>query len=314
MKTLQHNKNFANLTASILVLMSLAFVGCKRNGTSEGNAVTAYPNGTVVEAPDNLVDYFDSLLSCTPAFIYTRNVDYILPNPDSLAVLSSIKALDDYQAHRTSVFPRKQVADALGHMIFAQWDNDTHGGCEEDGANYSELFFFRYLEQVTRLCPHVDYLTHIHTGDDKAGIFTGHEFSEWHQPYYCILLYRHGGGYRTKFLQHYNGYDRIRELSDSAGRSYLLCYNLNTDYYLGETEFKAILFLEEDGDYEEVCNHGDWIDELEYDDEGFCVDYNPKTMTWTRCRQKDGKKLPVDKKKRLRLSLDGKKSCFELCD
>ena len=132
------------------------------------------------------------MLRNTPAFIYTWNVDDIEPNPDSLMVLNSIKALDDYQAHRRGDYPREQVAEALGMMVFAQWHNDTHGDDEEEIMAGSEVFFFRYLEQAARLCPHVDYLTSIHTGDDKAGIFTGHEFSEWSQPYYCILLYRYG--------------------------------------------------------------------------------------------------------------------------
>lgn len=244
---LQYEKNCAYLTATIVVLLSLSFVGCKGNGVTESNEETAYSDGTVVAAPDNLVAYFDSLLRYTPAFIYTKNVDNIEPNPDSLAVLSSIKALDDYQAHRTSEYPLTQVADALGSLIYAQWHNNTHGDEEEEVMAGSEEFFFRYLEQAAKLCPHVHYLTSIHTGDDKAGIFTGHEFSEWHQPYYCIMLYRYGNGYRTKFLKYYNDYDRIEMMSDSAGQSYLLCSSTS----MGNS--KPILLREVNGDYVEVC-------------------------------------------------------------
>lgn len=244
---LQNRRNGAYLAATIFVLLSLSFVGCKGNGVTERNEETAYSDGTAVEAPDNLVAYFDSLLRCTPAFIYTRNADDIEPNPDSLAVLSSIKALDDYQAHHRGDYPREQVAEALGTMVFAQWHNDTHGDEEEEVMAGSEIFFFRYLEQAARLCPHVHYLTSIHTGDDKAGIFTGHEFSEWHQPYYCILLYRYGNGYRTKFLKYYNDYDRIEVMSDSTGQSYLLCSSTS----MGNS--KPILLREVNGDYVEVC-------------------------------------------------------------
>ena len=244
---LQNRRNGAYLTATIFVLLSLAFVGCKGNGVTESNEEIAYSDGTAVEAPDNLVAYFDSLLRCTPAFIYTRNADDIEPNPDSLAVLSSIKALDDYQAHHRGDYPREQVADALGSLVYAQWHNGTHGDEEEEVMVGSEILFFRYLEQVARLCPHVDYLTSIHTGDDKAGIFTGHEFSEWHQPYYCILLYRYGNGYRTKFLKYYNDYDRIEVMSDSTGQSYLLCSSTS----MGNS--KPILLREVNGDYVEVC-------------------------------------------------------------
>lgn len=248
---LQYKKNCAYLTATIFVLLSLSFVGCKGNGTSIDNDSIRCPDGAAVEAPDNLVAYFDSLLRCTPAFIYTRNIDGIEPNPDSLAVLGSIKAMDDYQAHRISEYPRDQVADALGSLIYAQWHNDTHGDEEEEVMAGSELFFFRYLEQVARLCPHVDYLTSIHTGDDRAGIFTGHEFSEWHQPYYCILLYRQGSGYKTKFLQYYNEYDRIEVICDSAGQSYLLCSSTS----MGNS--KPILLREVEGEYVEVCSTED---------------------------------------------------------
>lgn len=244
---LLHKINLVCQTAAIFVLLSLAFIGCKGNGTSIDNDSIRCPDGAAVEAPDNLVAYFDSLLRYTPAFIYTRNVDGIEPNPDSLAVMGSIKALDDYQAHRTSEYPREQVADALGSLIYAQWHNDTHGDEEEEVMAGSEMFFFRYLEQAARLCPHVDFLTSIHTGDDKAGIFTGHEFSEWHQPYYCILLYRQGSGYRTKFLKYYNEYDRIEVMSDSAGQSYLLCSSTSME------NSKPILLREVEGEYVEVC-------------------------------------------------------------
>lgn len=307
---LQYKRSYVYLTAAILVLLSLAFVGCKGDGTIESDEETAYTDGMVVEAPDNLVAYFDSLLRCTPAFIYTRNVDGIVPNPDSLAVLSSIKALDDYQAHRISEYPREQVADALGSLVYAQWHNGTHGDDEEDVVVGSEIFFFRYLEQVARVCPHVDFLTTIHTGDDEAGIFTGHEFSEWNQPYYCILLYRYGSGYRTKFLQHYIGYDKIWELADSVGRNYILCYNGDTDMDKGSWPFKAILFLEEGDDYVEVCSSEGWLSEEEYDESGFCIDYNPRTHTWTQCRQQGDKRIPIPQRKRLRLMQDGRQSCF----
>lgn len=247
----QYRNSRTYLTATILVLLSLAFVGCKVNGSSNDKDTELYPDGTAVAAPENLVDYFDSLLRCTPAFIYTRNVDDILPNPDSLAVLCSIKALDDYQARRISEYPREQVADALGALVYAQWHNNTHGDEEEEVMAGSETFFFRYLEQAARLCPHVEYLTSIYTDDDKAGIFTGHEFSEWHQPYYCILLYRQGNGYRTKFLQYYNEYDRIEAISDSAGQRYLLCSSIS----MGKT--RPILLREEEGDFVEMCLSAD---------------------------------------------------------
>ena len=293
----------------ILVFL-LLFVACKGSGAPEGNDGIIYPDETFVETPDNLVAYFDSLLQSTPAFIYTMNIDDLQPNPDSLAVLNSIKALDDYQAHRRNDYPREQVADALGMMIFAQWHYDTHGDGDEDEMAGSEQFFLRYLEQVARLCPHVVYLTSIHTGDDKAGIFTGHEFSEWHQPYYCLLLYRCGAGYRMKFLQHYIGYDKIWELYDSVGRNYILCYNGDTDMDKDSWPFKAILFLEEETGYVEVCLSEGWVSEEEYDESGFYIDYNPRTYTWTKCRQRGKKKIPIPHRKSLRLMLDGKQSSF----
>lgn len=298
------------LTVSTIVLFSLAFVACKGNRVSNDNDDGNCLKVTEVDAPDNLVAYFDSLLRYTPAFIYTINVDDIHPNPDSLAILESIRALDEYQAHSRNEYPRKIVGDALGHLIFAQWHYDTHGDGEEDEMAGSERFFLQYLELAARLCPHVDYLTSIHTGDDKAGIFTGHEFSSGHQPFYSILLYRHGNGYRTKFLQHYIGFDKIWELTDSAGRNYLLCYNGETDIDIEFWPFKVTLFLEEGDDYQEVCSSEDWIGMDEYDESNYCLDYNPKNMTWTKCRGDGKKRIPVPGLKKLRLLLDGKESHF----
>ena len=309
---IQYKNNKIFMTAAVVVLLSVAIVGCKGKGESVDNDSSRCTDGTAVEAPDNLVDYFDSLLRYTPAFIYARNVDDIEPNPDSLEVLESIKALDDYQAHRRSDYPREQVADALGTLIFSQWHNATHC-CDDDMAG-SETFFFRYLEQVARLCPHVDYLTSIHTGDDMAGIFTGHEFSQGCQPYYCILLYRHGSGYRTKFLQHYVGYNKIWALSDSAGRNYLLCYNGNTDEYFGPTEFKAILFMEGEDGYEAVCSSEEWLDWEDYIEGTICIDYNPRTHIWTQCRRQGNVRIPVAGRKRLRLVMEGRGSRFEMVD
>jgi hypothetical protein len=265
--------------------------------------IEALPQPFDYDDPESLV----SLAERTERYIIRAN-----PGKDSPERIAAIKALEDYQAHRRSEYPLKQVAEALGPLVFAQWHNGTHGDDEEEVMAGSEEFFFRYMEQVARLCPHVDYLTSIHTGDDKAGIFTGHEFSEGHQPYYCILLYRHGAGYRTKFLQHFVGYDKIWELSDSAGRNYLLCYNGVTEVDSGEWPFKAILFMEEEGEYEVVCTSEDWPG-WEYDcDEGICIDYNPSTHTWTQCRRQGKVRVPVAKRKRLQLVLDGRKSSFEI--
>ena len=296
------------LTASAIALFFLAFVSCKGNGVSNENGNS--PEVTMSDNPDNLEFYFDSLLRFTPAFIYTISVDEIHPNPDSLAILESIKALNEYQTRTLDVYPRGLVGDALGHLIFAQWHYDTHGDDEEEVMVGSERFLLRYLEQAARLCPHVDYLTSIHTGDDKAGIFTGNEFSSGHQPFYCILLFRNGNGYKAKFLQHYIGYDKIWELSDSIGRNYLLCYNGETDIDKGFWPFKAALFLEEGNDYQEVCLSEDWISMDEYDESNFCLDYNPRTKTWTKCRWKGGKLIPIPGLKRLHLVLDGKQSHF----
>ncbi len=247
MKKSQYREKHAYLTTIILPILSIVFFGCIGKGASNDKDSERYHDRTEMEEPDNLVAYFDSLLRYTPAFIYTKNVDNIEPNPDSLAVLSSIKSLDDYQAYRISEYPREQVADALGSLVYAQWHNGTHGDEKEEVMVGSEIIFFSYLEQVARLCPHVDYLTSIHTGDDNAGIFTGNEFSEWHQPYYCILLYRYGNGYRTKFLKYYNDYDRIEVMSDLTGQSYLLCSSTS----MGNS--KPILLREVNGDYVEVC-------------------------------------------------------------
>ena len=119
------------LTASTIVLFSLAFVACTGNGVTNNNDDNCL-KVTEVDAPDNLVTYFDSLLRYTQAFIYTRNVDDIHPNPDSLAVIESIRVLDEYLAHSRAEYPREIVGNALGHLIFTQWHYDTHGDDDED--------------------------------------------------------------------------------------------------------------------------------------------------------------------------------------
>ena len=293
-----------------VLAVAMLFVACNGNeGKSDKDDRTTLEE-TVVVSPSNLEAYFDSLVRNTPAFIYVRNYSDTLPNPDSMEVWESIKALDNYQSHRIKTFPLDLVGNALGSMIFAQWHNDTHGDGEEDVMEWSEQFFFRYLEQVARLCPHVDFLTSIHTGNDMAGIFTGSEFSSVHQPFYCILLYRHGSGYRTKFLQHYIGYDKIWELSDSVGRHYILCYYDQSDIDYSDFLFNVILFMKEGDDYKEVCScDGKGFDEDYYDSE-FCIDYNPRTLTWTKCRQQGDKRIPIPGLKRLHLLLDGKHSSF----
>ena len=126
----------------------LLLAACKGNSAPEDNGGIGRPGEQLVEVPENLVVYFDSLLRCTPAFIYTMNIDDLQPNPDSLAVLNSIKALDDYQARRSFWYPREQVANALGMMIFAQWHYDTHGDDEEEvTVNFSYfIFYISFLE------------------------------------------------------------------------------------------------------------------------------------------------------------------------
>ena len=59
-------------------------------------------------------------------------------------------------------------------------------------------------------------------------------------------------------MQHYIGYDKIWELSDSAGRDYLLCYNGETDIDMGFYPFRAVFFLGVGGEYQEVCSSEDW--------------------------------------------------------
>lgn len=303
-------KLYNRCTIFVSSLLLFAFVACKGNIVSNDSENSCYIGEPATATPDNLETYFDSIIRYTSAFIYTMNVDDIYPNPDSLAVINSIKALNEYQSNLSKVFPREKVEDALGYLAFSQWHYDTHGDDEEDKMSGSELFFFQYLEQVVRLCPHVDYLTSIHTGDDKAGIFTGHEASPYSQPFYNILLYRHGNGYKMKFLQYYIGYDRIRELSDSIGRDYILCYNGETEIDKGIWPFQAILFIEDGDDYQEVCSSKDWISDMEHEKSGFCVDFNPRTLTWTKCRRQGEHKIPISGLNRLHLVLDGENSYF----
>ncbi len=303
-------KSLNYLTVSAIALFFMTFLACKSNSISNESDSCNNQDVAASDVPDNLEYYFDSLLRFTPAFIYTINVDEIQPNPDSLEIMNSIKALNEYQAHLTDVYPRSLVGDALGQLIFAQWHYDTHGRGEEEVMTGSEYFFLRYLEHAARLCPHVDYLTSIHTGDDKAGIFTGYEFSSNNQPFYCILLFRNGNGYKAKFLQHYIGYDKIWELSDSIGRNYLLCYNGETEIDKEFWPFKATLFLEVANDYQEVCSSDDWIRMDEYDESNYCLDFNPNTLTWNKCRQQGNVRIPIPGLMKLHLVLDGKRSHF----
>lgn len=306
---------FSNLSLAVLFLL---FSACGGHPDSTLQVDDYYFEEHEVPSPASLETYFDSLLNNTEAFIYVLNVDDEQPNPDSLEVWNSIRALDDYQQGKTKVFPLEEVSNALGILMFCQWHYDTHGSRgimdeEEDGIG-SRIFFRNYLEQVARLCPHVDYLTTIHTGDDMAGIFTGHEFSANYQVVDNWLLYRYGAGYRIKYLSYWQDYDKIWELSDSDGNNYLLCYNGETPNDKSFYPFQAQLFIEEDDDYKLVCASEDWLNILEYDYTGKHLNYNPKTMTWTICDMKGETKIPSKGYSRLHLTLDGMKSHFSVVE
>lgn len=255
-----------------------------------------------------------------------RNIDDEHPNPDSVLVWNSIRALDDYQSGKTRLFPLELVSEVLGKLVFCQWHYDTHGdprvylgeGEEEDDdvedGIGSRIFFLHYLEQVARLCPHIDYLTSIHTGDDKAGIFTGHEFSTGHQIVDFWLFYRWKNGYRVKYLSYRDCYDKIWELSDSEGNEYLLCYNGGTTINGGAFPFQAVLFMKCDDGYEEVASVKDWHGEGDYSCWGKQLDYNPDTMTWTVCDLRGDTKIPSKGYDRLRLTINGRDSRFSIVE
>lgn len=303
-----------------LAVLFFFFSACGGRSDAPSQKKDFYEEEHVTPSPESLVVFFDSLLNNTEAFIYARNMNDEWPNTDSIMVWNSIRALDDYQSGKTRLFPLELVTEALGKLVFCQWHYDTHGsrpfadiGEEEDGLG-SRIFFLNYLEQVARLCPHVDYLTSIHTGDDKAGIFTGFEFSNGHQTTDYWLLYRYGSGYRLKYLSYYDKYDRIWELTDSTGNEYLLCYNGEMGIYEGFLPFRASLFMKDGEDYELVSTINDWLDNREIPCRGKQLDYNPRTMTWTVCDMRGDKKIPSKGFKRLRLTLDGRDSYFSVVD
>jgi hypothetical protein len=89
-----------------------------------------------------------------------------------------------------------------------------------------------------------------------------------------------------------------------------LCYNGESEIDIEFWPFKVTLFLEEGDDYLELCTSEDWIGMDEYDESNYCLDYNPKNMTWTKCHREGNKRMPVPGLRKLRLVLDGKQSHF----
>lgn len=57
MKMFKNKSDHAYLIATILVVLSLVFVGCKGNNASNDKDMDRYPDETLVEAPENLVPY-----------------------------------------------------------------------------------------------------------------------------------------------------------------------------------------------------------------------------------------------------------------
>ena len=312
-------REFAGCKTLILFLslasMSLFLIACGGHSEATSEEKDYYEEEYEIPSPDNLERFFDSLQNNTEASVGIMYYDDEQYKSDSLEVLKSIRALDDFQAGRKGVFPLQQVRDVLGDMVYFQWFYATHGsrGEEDEDGIGGRIFFRNYLEQVARLCPHVDYLTSIHTGDDVAGIFTGQEFSFGHQVTDYWLLYRWKGGYHVTYLSNWSIYEQIRVLVDTSGNNYLLCYTGGGDPYMASL-FRATLFMKKGEEFEMVCKMDNWPNVEQYALDDKCLDYNPQAMIWTVCDMRGDKKIPAKGFKRLRLVLDGGDSRFVLSD
>lgn len=57
MKRFLNKNNYTNLSAPILVVLSLVYIACGGNNAPEHNACIVRPDETLVEAPENMVPY-----------------------------------------------------------------------------------------------------------------------------------------------------------------------------------------------------------------------------------------------------------------
>lgn len=305
----------------VIMVFCIFLVSCLDGNQKRVKNVREWPGDYEVDYPQDLVEYFDSLVKFSPATIVTQNVNNVQPNPDSIDVWNSIKALNEYQMHRSKVFPLESVQNALGHLIFMQWHCYSDGIIIDENKeeiNNGEIFLFRFIEQVARLCPHVDYLTKVHTGNDDAGIFTGLEFAHNSNPLYFMLLYKNGGGYKVKHLAREEAfYNKIRELKDDKKREYILCYN-SYDKHNRHSWYwpsNALVFLLDEGEPKLVCFSKDWVKKEDfYNIPNFCVNFNPNTLTWTKCKKQNNLEIPVARKDKLQLCLDGTESKFVIVE
>lgn len=302
------------ITHLLLLLLAVClWTSCRNNGNEQHEPssksesapqdIRLAPGFYTMDEPDNLTAYFETLCREHGAVVAVHS-----DNPlDSIKIWQTIRLLDEYADGNRKYYPSDEVRQSLDALALdlGYWFN--HGDVED--TNFAEVFFFRFLEQVVRLSPQVDFVSDFHCNDGSAGILNFHEWSP--NPLYSFLVYPSNGGLRVRMVGDVGDTKimKLFHLSDDAGRDYYLCSN-NGDLEEGDgiyrVAFRQFLFLRDGDNLSEVASYSN----SDFIPDGFDgkVVFNPQSLRWDCCKMDGDKYVPVANSKSLHLNLDGKNS------
>lgn len=292
----------------VFALLVCGLYACGRSaGVKSLKEIEVFPGEYVVDKPEHIAAYFDSLCQYSGAEVWTHT-----PEEDSVDVWKAVKELDRYAKGERKYYPAEELRKALGILAFEQgyaWSHGMYEGEEgeeeSDVINPGEAFLFRLLEQAARFCPRIELLADFHSPDQRAGVLY---YPEWSasNPLYSFLLYRSGDEFKVKMIggKASTAIDKIYKLEDKQGQVYYLCSNNFLRLY-----FCQYLYRMQDGEMELVCS----VDDFPGGEMGdYTIVFNPTKHCWTYCEKKGEYYHQIKGTRTLYLDLDQKKPAFRL--
>jgi len=272
-----------------------------------------FPGDYEIDNVSDIQTYFDSLCTYCGACCFTRFPEY---GEDSI-VFAAIKELDRYVKHERKYYPENEIRDAVARMVGAEAYAFNHcvGVDSNDyDLNLYDAFMFRFMEQAVVHSPQIDFVTDFHSSDGKAGIWYFHEWCPY-DPLYSFLVYATDDGLRMLTIGSDNDTKKgdvkitaIYNLTDEQGRTYYLCSNKDNDVY-----FRQYLYGWDGHTMTLLCHENGRVFNSDglWDPGDYTITFNPRTLQWDHCLEKNGVYQRIEGSPSCRLILDWDKSHFE---
>jgi len=235
-----------------------------------------------------------------------KHVDY---------VRNTLKELQRYVSGERKYYPEEEVRMSMDYIYDTLQYDSGHADTNDSipGVAQSKNYLYQFIAISALASPSLEYLTGVMDAERKVMHLSLDDWSEmWAVE--TFVFYYGKNGIRTELLSHKNlgEIEKIFNLKDEKNREY---YLFVTNASLLNLE--DMLMMKKGDRLEYVCtmpglegeNIGAYSPDGDYE-----IYFNPRTLKWNFCREKDGVMQIIPGTATIELTLDGMKSKFRWTD